>query len=515
MNTFEILEQKLKDKNIPHEIRKVDADSIDVDAHVKALGIKYKEGMSTLLFKVKNKDFVAILRRDDKNIDSKALKKFLGTGDFTFCNEEDLAKFGFKPGLASPLLLEEARNKLKTDNSKLITLVDKAILEMSRIICGSTDPHHAIEIQKSDLLKNIGEYEVVEVTVPNPKRQDSGSQVSDIRHLGGKPVILTGDRPTGKLHIGHLMGSLLNRVKLQDEYNQHIMIANIQALTDNFDNPGKVKESIQELLCDYYAVGIDFDKSTVFIQSEVPEIHEIFIYLANFATIQQLSHNPTLKTEIEQKRYGDSTPLGFFIYPVHQAADILCVNADLVPVGKDQAPMVEDCRELARKFNSTYNANVLSQPKGLFGVEKNIPGVDGNEKMGKSLNNAIYLSDSEEELRRKVFAVKTDPNRIHATDPGTVEGNIVFIYHDLFNDNKEEVEDLKERYRKGTVGDVEVKEKLFIAMNNFLKPIRDRRKEAEEMKDALLNKAIEGSKKVRTTSRKIADEMKKAMQIEF
>jgi len=270
-----------------------------------------------------------------------------------------------------------------------------------------------------------------------------------------------------------------------------------------------------ELLCDYYAVGIDFEKSTVFIQSEVPEIHEIFIYLANFATVQQLSHNPTLKTEIEQKRFGDSTPLGFYIYPVHQASDILCVGANLVPVGKDQAPMIEDCRELARKFNSTYKVDILSQPQAMFGVEKNVPGIDGNEKMGKSLGNGIYLGDSEEELRKKVFSVKTDPNRIHATDTGTVEGNTVFIYHDLFNPNKEEVEDLKSRYQKGTVGDVEVKEKLFVAMNAILKPIRERRIEAEGKKDELLKKALAGSLKVRGIARGIADQMKKAMKIDF
>src|SRR5687767_12206141 len=186
-----------------------------------------------------------------------------------------------------------------------------------------------------------------------------------------KKRILTGDRPTGKLHIGHYFGSLENRVKLQDEYEQFVLIANVQALTDNFENPGKVKDSISQLLCDYYAVGIDFEKSTVFIQSEVPEIHEIFIYLANFATVQQISHNPTIKTEMTQKGFEKSTPLGFYIYPIHQAGDILAVNADLVPVGKDQAPMIESTRDLARKFNNTYGVDVLKEPEALFGAEKN------------------------------------------------------------------------------------------------------------------------------------------------
>lgn len=330
-----------------------------------------------------------------------------------------------------------------------------------------------------------------------------------------KKRILTGDRPTGKLHIGHLIGSLQNRVKLQDEYDQFVMVANVQALTDNFDHPEKVRESISELLCDYYAVGIDFDKSTVFIQSEVPQVHEIFVYLANFTTVQQVSHNPTIKTEMRQKGFEKSTPLGFFFYPVHQAGDILCVNADLVPVGRDQAPMVEGTRDLARKFNETYKVNVLHEPEALFGVEKNVPGIDGNAKMGKSLGNAIYLSDDEKTLREKVFKAYTDPGRIHATDPGKVEGNVAFVYHDLFNENKREVEELKARYREGKVGDVEVKEKLFVAMNKVLTPIREKRKEAEMMKDELLEKALAGSAKVREIASGVVSEMKKAMQISF
>jgi tryptophanyl-tRNA synthetase len=330
-----------------------------------------------------------------------------------------------------------------------------------------------------------------------------------------KKRILTGDRPTGKMHVGHLIGSLQNRVKLQHEYDQYVMIANVQALTDNFNNPEKVKENISELLYDYYAVGIDYSVSTIFIQSEVPQIHEIFIYLANFATLQQLSHNPTIKTEIAQKGFDTSTPLGFYIYPIHQAADILCVLADLVPVGKDQAPMVEDCRELARKFNNTYGVQVLSEPQALYGATKNVPGIDGNEKMGKSLGNAIYLSDTEEEVKKKVFMIKTDPNRIRTTDPGTVEGNTIFTYHDTFNSNVEEVNELKERYRKGTVGDVEVKQKLFEAMNTMLTPIREKRKEAEGKKHELLEIVLENNKKVRNEAQKVVHSMKEAMKISF
>lgn len=332
-----------------------------------------------------------------------------------------------------------------------------------------------------------------------------------------KKRILTGDRPTGKMHIGHLKGSLENRVKLQGEYDSFIEIANIQALADNFDNPDKVRESVMDLLCDYYAVGIDFDKATVFIQSEVPEIHEIFIYLSNFATVQQIQHNPTIKTEMVQNKYENSTPLGFFLYPIHQAADILCVNADLVPVGKDQLPMIEDTREIARKFNKTYGVDILHYPEALVGTKINVPGIDGAEKMGKSLNNGIYLADSEEELRKKIFKVYTDPNRVHADDPGKIEGNVAFIYLDLFADEsqKSEVEDMKIRYMEGKIKDVEVKERLFEIMNTYLTPIRERRKIAEDMKEELLEKALESSKKVSAIARETTGKMREAIKIDF
>jgi len=330
-----------------------------------------------------------------------------------------------------------------------------------------------------------------------------------------KQRILTGDRPTGKMHIGHYIGSLKNRVELQHDYETFILIANIQALSDNFDNPGKVRASIEELLCDYYAVGIDFQNTRIYIQSEVSQVNEIFVYLSNFVTIQQLSHNPTIKTELKLRGFETSTPLGFFYYPIHQVADILCVNANLVPVGRDQAPMVEDSAEIARKFNNAYNVKVFNEPKPLFGMERNLVGTNGNEKMSKSLNNAIYLADTEEELKKKVFSVYTDPNRVRITDPGKIEGNVAFVYHDLFNSNTQEVEDLKARYQAGQVGDVEVKEKLFVAMNNYLAPIREKRLEAEKRKPELLAKALEDSKYTSSVAAGILDQMKSAMQIKF
>lgn len=501
MNNLETIKQKLEKQNITYNLLPTSGTSIDVT--VKELGINFSEGLSTLIFRVNGGEkYVGVLRRDDKNIDNKKLKKAVGTSRVSFAEAPALDKLGFKPGLATPLLLEDRGIEI---------LVDEAVFEMDKVVCGSTDPNLALEITKDDLFNLIGKYTKVSISEPNPNRQDKNSK----HNAQNAKRILTGDRPTGRMHIGHYIGSLKNRVELQDEYEQFILIANIQALSDNRDNPEKVKNSITELLLDYYSVGIDFDKTTVYIQSEVPEVHEIFMYLSNFTSVQSLMHNPTLKTEIGQKGMDESTPLGFFIYPIHQAADILLVNADLVPVGRDQAPMIEDTREIARKFNRTYGVVVLNEPKALFGVEKNVPGTDGNAKMGKSLNNFISLSETEEELRKKIFSVYTDPNRIHATDPGQIEGNVAFTYHDLFNQNKEEVQDLKDRYVKGKVGDVEVKEKLFLAVNEVLAPIRERRKEAEGKKEELIKKAIEGSEKVRMISREIADNMKEAMKIKF
>ncbi len=500
MNTYNRIVEKLDKSGVKYNIiDQTSAKSRRVEDLVAVTGMTYGEGLSTLFFVNERDEIIVILRRDDRNIVSKAVKKITGSKSLNFATEELIESLGYEKGLASPVLLSELQRE-----KGVRVLVDIKSNEMTRVICGIAKEGYALEIQKEDLFKLIGNYEVVDITVPNESRQ-----------LGVKKRILTGDRPTGRLHIGHYVGSLKNRVALQDEYDQFVMIANVQALTDNFKTPEKVAEHISELLCDYYAVGIDFDKTTVFIQSEVPQIHEIFVYLSNFVSVQQIQHNPTIKTELAQRGFEQSTPLGFFMYPIHQAGDILCVNADLVPVGKDQAPMVEDCRELSRKFNSTYGVKVLSEPKALFGVEHNLPGTDGEAKMSKSLNNCIYLSDSEGVLKKKIMSMKTDTNRIRATDPGTVEGNTVFIYHDLFNINTSEVEDLKNRYRLGTVGDVEVKEKLFIAMNNFLKPIRERRLEAEGMKEQLMKKAVEGSSKVRGISQGIVDSMKSAMKIKF
>jgi len=329
-----------------------------------------------------------------------------------------------------------------------------------------------------------------------------------------KKRILTGDRPTGKMHLGHFVGSLKNRVKLQDSYDQFVMIADVQALTDNFEDPEKVRASIKEVLLDYLAVGIDPKKTTILIQSMIPEIAELTVFYLNLVTLERVLRNPTVKDEIKQKGYGKSIPAGFAMYPVSQAADITVFNADLVPVGEDQVPMIEQTREIVRKFNSLYG-DTFVEPEALVGDIKRLPGIDGGAKMGKSLGNAIYLSDSEEELKKKVMRMYTDPTRIHATDPGKVEGNPVFVYHDAFNPNKAEVADLKARYESGKVGDIEVKEKLFTALNDFLKPIREKRVEFEKNPEELDKILKEGTAKAREVAKETMAKVRAAMKIDY
>src|SRR5258706_8287827 len=313
-----------------------------------------------------------------------------------------------------------------------------------------------------------------------------------------KKRILTGDRPSGKLHLGHYVGSLANRVRLQDDYDQYILIADVQALTDNYENPERVVNSVRELVLDYVAAGIDPQKSTIVIQSEMPAVAELTVFFLNMVSLNRVLRNPTVKMEIEQKGFGDSLPAGFAMYPVSQAADITAFEADLVPVGEDQLPMIEQTREIVRKFNSLYG-ETLVEPEALVGEFPRLIGLDGKAKMSKSLGNSIYLSDSAEEVTKKVMSMYTDPSRLKPTDPGHVEGNPVFIYHEAFNPNKEEVADLRKRYQEGKVGDVEVKQKLPAAINVLLEPMRERRKELEQNPDKIdeiLKLGIEKGRKV-------------------
>jgi len=329
-----------------------------------------------------------------------------------------------------------------------------------------------------------------------------------------KKRILTGDRPSGKLHLGHYAGSLANRVKLQDEYDQYILIADVQALTDNYENPVKVADSVRELVLDYIAVGIDPSKSTIVLQSQIPAIAELTVFYLNMVSLNRVLRNPTVKAEIEQKGFGDSVPAGFAMYPVSQAADITAFEANLVPVGEDQLPMIEQTREIVRKFNNLYG-NTLVEPEALVGEFPRLIGLDGKAKMSKSLGNSIYLSDSVDEVNRKVGQMYTDQTRLKPTDFGHIEGNPVFIYHDAFNPNRQEVEDLKNRYRNGQVGDVEVKRKLALAINNVLEPMRKRRADLEKNPERVNEILKQGVEKGKVVSGMVLKKVKQAMKIDY
>jgi tryptophanyl-tRNA synthetase len=342
--------------------------------------------------------------------------------------------------------------------------------------------------------------------------------------------ILTGDRPTSALHLGHYVGSLQNRVRLQEEYDTYLLIADVQALTDNFEHPEKLEANVFEVALDYLAVGldperikivvqsmavgIDPEKAKFVVQSMVPELTELTIYFMNLVTTATLERNPTLKEEIKQKNFTKNLPVGFYTYPISQASDITIFKAHLVPVGEDQLPMIEQAREIVRRFNRMYD-KVLIEPKALVGEVARLPGTDGGAKMGKSLGNCIYLGDPADVVRKRVMSMYTDPTRLHPTDPGHVEGNPVFTYHDVFNPDKAEVDDLKERYRKGTVGDVEVKEKLFKALNVFLEPIRERREQFGSKPERVREIIVEGTRKGRAVAQETMAEVRSAMKISY
>lgn len=331
-----------------------------------------------------------------------------------------------------------------------------------------------------------------------------------------KKRILTGDNTTGKLHVGHYVGSLENRVKLQDEYETFIILADMPAFAypKYVSNPEIIEDSVIQVALDNLAVGLDPKKVVFFAESGVPEISELAYLLSMLVSHNTVLRNPTLKDEIRDKNLGDTFSMGFLNFPILMAADILSVNADLVPVGEDQAPHLELTRELVRKFNSTYG-ETLKEPKGLIGKVARLVGTDGGAKMTKSLDNCIFLSDSKEEVKRKVMNMYTDPNRLHATDKGKVEGNPVFIYHDAFNKNKEEVEELKARYVEGKVGDVEVKEKLFNAIELILEPIREKRKELEADIPSVEKLIREGTLRVKKEASLTLNKVKSAMKLRF
>lgn len=344
-----------------------------------------------------------------------------------------------------------------------------------------------------------------------------------------KKIILTGDRPTGHLHVGHYVGSLRRRVELQNsgEFDDvYIMIADAQALTDNADNPDKVRENIIEVALDYLSVGLDPEKSTLFIQSYVQELTELTFYYSNLVTVSRLQRNPTVKTEIQMRNFETSIPVGFFTYPISQAADITAFKATVVPAGEDQMPMVEQTREIVRKFNQTYG-DTLVEPEILLPDNEaclRLPGTDGKAKMSKSLGNCIYLAEDEKTVQKKVMSMYTDPNHIRVQDPGQIEGNTVFTYLDAFCKDEyfaeylpdyANLDELKAHYQRGGLGDVKVKRFLNAVLNEELSPIRARRKEYEKDIAYVYDVLKLGSEKARAVAAQTLDEVKAAMRINY
>ena len=342
-------------------------------------------------------------------------------------------------------------------------------------------------------------------------------------------VILTGDRPTGKLHLGHYIGSLRRRVQLQQEGDfdrMFVFMADVQALTDNADNPEKIRQNIMEVALDYLAAGLDPTKCTLFIQSMIPELAELTTYLMNLITVSRVQRNPTVKTEIKMRNFEANIPLGFFCYPVSQAADITLFKATTVPAGEDQEPMIEVARELARRFNQVYG-EVLVEPNIMLpenATARRLPGTDGKEKMSKSLGNCIYLSDSADDVWQKVRSMYTDPNHINVSDPGTVEGNAVFTYLDAFSTDADfanfwpeyqNLDELKDHYRRGGLGDMKCKKFLNTVINNMLEPMRQRRHELEQDIPAIFDILRKGSEQAREVAAQTMSEVRHAMRIDY
>ena len=329
-----------------------------------------------------------------------------------------------------------------------------------------------------------------------------------------KEIILTGDRPTGKLHLGHYIGSLKNRVELQDKYKQYILIADVQALTDNFENPQKVRDNIIELLLDYLSVGIDPTKTTICIQSMIPAIAELTIFYLNLVSVSRLERNPTVKNELKLRKFNGGIPAGFLTYPVSQAADITAFGANLVPAGEDQAPMIEQTCEIVRKFNSIYG-DTLVEPKIILSNTPRLVGTDGKNKMSKSLGNTIYLCDTADEIEKKVMNMYTDPNHLKVSDPGNTKDNPVFIYLEAFGKDKEKIQSMKEHYERGGLGDVVVKRYLNEVLQELLSPIRERRKILQNDINSVYKVAFEGTEQAKILTSKTLENVKKAMKIDY
>ena len=328
-------------------------------------------------------------------------------------------------------------------------------------------------------------------------------------------VVLTGDRPTGKLHLGHYVGSLQNRIILQDQIETcFYMIADVQALTDNSENPQKVRDNVFEIAADNLAAGLDPKKTTFFIQSQIPEIAELTVFFLNLVTLARLKRNPTVKNEMKQKKYGENVPVGFLSYPISQAADILFCKGTIIPVGDDQLPQIEQVNEIVDKFNRLYG-KTFSRVEPVLSKFPRLIGIDGNAKASKSLGNAIFLDDSFSDIEKKVMQMYTDPNHIHLNDPGKIKGNVVFSYLDVFDPNKKELEILKKQYQKGGIGDVLIKKRLIDILDNFISPIRKKKKELEKNPEYVFEILRRGTQKTRKRAKETLKEVREKLKIDY
>lgn len=491
-NIKEEIAKNLNKKGIKHEFISLPDDmSLDTASHIEFHGIKLEESVPTLICNTE-KGFVAIQKRSDTQVNLKKLKSLIGIKRLEFASTDDLKRLGVEPGIV-PLV-----------GMDLPYYTDKSVLEIKGVYGGSGSKKFTLKINPYDLVKA------------------NQAVVGDFADLKGNPGpeqkrILTGDNTTGKLHLGHYVGSLENRVKLQDEYDTFIILADMHsfAYPKYIEKPEVVHESVREVLLDNIAVGLDPKKVTFFPESQVPEIYELAIIFSMLVSHNRALRNPTLKEEIRDKKLGDSYSLGFINFPILQVADILSVKAGFVPVGEDQLPHLELTNEVVRRFNQLYKGE-LKEIKGLVGRVRRLIGTDGNTKMTKSLDNTIYLSDSAEEVERKVMSMYTDPTRIHSDDPGHLKGNPVFIYLDAFGKEKDraQIEEFKKKYKAGTVGDIEVKKYLIKVLNNFLEPIRKRRAEYESQPELVEQILKEGAQKVRKEAQKTLEDVRQAMKID-
>ena len=463
----EKMEKILKEAGVEYTIIPLPEDlAMDVESHMKFYGDTMRHALATMIYKTEN-GCIAVSRRGDTKVNSKKLREFLNVKRLNLAGEDEMDHLGLIPGLVPPLGLS------------IPHYIDRGVLDIDYFYNGTGHKLFGLKMKVEDLIK-IDKAILGDFTI-------KAEQYS-------KKRILTGDTPTGRLHLGHYVGTLENRVKLQNEYDTYIILANVHAYAKDYKNPQKINSDVYDVFLDNLAAGIDPKVATIFLESGIPEIYELYSLFLTMVTHSRVVRNPSVKDEIKYKKLDPS--VGFIVYPILQAADILGFNADLVPVGEDQLPMIEQTREIARDFNKSFGTTFVV-PEAKVGRIARLVGMDGKLKMSKSGENAILLSDDGKTLKQKVMSMYTDPNRIHPTDPGKVEGNPVFIYHDAFNPNKEEVEDLKKRYIAGEVGDVEVKEKLFLALNNFLTPIRERRKYYEDRPEEAGRILREGTERAR------------------